>query len=402
MHRLRNWLAFATSGHVGFWLAVAWRISASLVVVLYYRHLGEGDILAYFHDLEVWRQTLAGGGQLSWLYSGAPPVVSQSLMLYQQPRAHYAVCLWLPLWSVCGGNWPLFVMMASLLGTYCLWRFYRQVCRYTTVSHAAVYVGLFLIPSMSLWTSPPLKEALIIPILFAYYGILLGWWHGKSIDLAHVVAGLCIILILLAIKYYYLIGAMLLTAAALLKRMRQQYSWCQRHWLPISFLLIAMLVLLNGQLHANLHWLQLNESLWQNHQDILTRSNPANTFWLPFDGSWPSLVRSCLPAIWTGLFRPLPFEGHWLVGLVLGIEGCILLGCVIILCWQYASKPPDKSYLNELHGWLLLYVLLNACMLAIASPNFIALSRYRLIFWSIWWIILTNAVISKTKRKRLS
>lgn len=391
---MRHWKPFVAQERTLFILSWGWRYAVAMAVIAYYKHLQEGDILVYLHDLQVLQSALQTG-LLPWQdllsFAPLPQAVSIQLWLYTQPRAYAFVLCLLPLWLLSGGIEPLFVAVVVGIGNVLLYRCFTSIkCYYPHLALPA-FIALFLLPSMAIWTTPPLKESLVIPAIYYVYACLLHYCHRRRLAFVHFLGTGFVLFLLWKTKYYYFATLAPLVAAC--------FVLCCRR-LPKTALLIlavvipAVFVYLLPFIHPNLSLHAFMAALWQNHRDIVRLSNPANVYPLPFDGHPGSLIQSVLPALFNALFRPFPWDGTLWAGLVLGTE------CLLPVAAMFFLLKKRKRLFSALpaYWWLLLlFIAGNAVLLGIAAPNISALSRYRLIYWALWWLLCASFIIPGKK-----
>lgn len=391
---MRDWKSFVAQERTLFFLSWAYRYGVAMLVIAYYKQLQEGDILAYFHDLKLWQTYLLKGmvkPQALWQAASLPAELKASLWLCTQPRAHAFVLCLLPFWLLCGGIEALFVAVVTGAGHLLLWYFFRCIRGYYPSLRGAAFVALFLLPSMSIWTTPPLKESLLIPAVYYVYACLLYAHRHKRLSFVQLVAMGGIFLLLWVTKYYYL--AALLPFALI---------WLLLCFYPATQHLSFFKLLLLGisaafafvywlpYVHPNLSPGMLIEALWQNHRDIVRLSNPDNVFWLPFKGSFSSLLLSVPLAVVSGLFRPFLWDATPAVAFIFGTECLVPAASLIVWIKRKAQRPALSLHMRLLLG----FIIINAVFLAIAAPNISALSRYRLIYWALWWLICASVLPS--------
>lgn len=389
---MRDWKSFVAQERTLFFLSWLYRYGVAIGVIAYYRQLQEGDILAYFHDLALWREYLLTGAvkwQDLWNPTQLPQNMQAGFWLHTQPRAHAFVLCLLPLWLLCGGAEWLFVAVVTAAGNALLWYFFRSIRRYFPSLGPPAFIALFLLPSMAIWTTPPLKESMVIPAVYYVYACLLHYCHHKRLSALQWLGTGLVFLLLWKTKYYYF--------AALLPFCFMWMLFCRTSWLRglsvfkaafAGIAAAAVFLWLLPRVHPNLSPAFLLEALWQNHRDIVRLSNPQNVYFLPFDGSAASFVLSIPLAVVNGLFRPFLWDATLPVALILGPE--CLLPVVSLLFLVKQKRFPTLS----VHQWLLLgFIVANAAFLGVAAPNVGALTRYRLIYWVPWWLLAASVVI---------
>ncbi len=83
-------------------------------------------------------------------------------------------------------------------------------------------------------------------------------------------------------------------------------------------------------------------------------------------------------ALFSGLFRPLPWESHRPFQLVMALENCLLLAMAAMCLWSWRRLWRGSD--GVLVFSIVVYIVVLAIFLALSTPNFGTLSRYRVGF----------------------
>jgi hypothetical protein len=142
----------------------------------------------------------------------------------------------------------------------------------------------------------------------------------------------------------------------------------------------AGLLGLASLVHPNLRPGHFLTALVQNHDLIYKASSPENL--IRYDAlapTWESLLTNFPKALFSGLFRPMLWEIHTPFHALLAIENSLLLLLTLFtICQLFRYRPSDAH--STLLFAVVVYIILMATLLALASPNLGSLARYRVGF----------------------
>jgi len=160
-------------------------------------------------------------------------------------------------------------------------------------------------------------------------------------------------------------------------------------------------------------------SIVANHDSTVSISGPGT--YVHFHSLSPNLhsFATHFPlALWSGMFAPLPWQTHHWLAFGASIENATLV-LLLIVCVIKSIAPamrpnpkrqeglafPEDTILTRLlltrllaqTAWL--YILLLATVLAFASPNFGALTRYKVGFLPFFAYILMSGALGKQPQR---
>jgi hypothetical protein len=389
----RHWRSSPVAAY--YWPALLLKLLCGLGVLALYRYYYQyGDILWFQADAAqtarlFWQDPAAFFASMSdiGLLHGPHPYMGFDRTLF-----HLRI-LSLPALLSGGNGWLMSAWLAfgTFMGTF--WLVHRLALQYRGSGLAAAVAFLFW-PSVVFWTSSLLKEAPAMAATAVLVAAALPLISGKgSNTLFQWVLMLLAAWLLWRLKYYFaipLFGVLLLLSLLCYLQQRGVTLRKRALWLLAGVLLVGGLL---SQLHPNLHPGQILEVLAYNYRAIVALSEPGR--YLQFEALKPTLgsMLSYSPkALAGGLLMPLPFlpPRFELFQLLAGLENLLLLGLLVAAYVKlYRSRlvriPPQVV-------GLCLYVGLLAVAMAMASPNFGSLLRYRtaylpfLVFLLLYWL----------------
>ncbi len=237
-----------------------------------------------------------------------------------------------------------------------------------------------LFPSVVFSTSGIQKETITLFCMVVIAALLINdlliakKWNWGAFIIAVVLA-----YILGMIKYYYL-GAFIpvliaYTATVLLKRKQKLQP------LPaigVFLLIFCALLSLATLAHPNLHFTRFMEALVQNHDTMFVRTESRSLIY--YNNLQPTLgsfMHNLPEAIISGLYRPFIWEVYKPIQIIIGIENFLILFFSLVSIYTFATN----RFKSNLLVWaIIVYVLFLASLLALSSPNWGTLDRYKVGF----------------------
>ncbi|WP_224998244.1 hypothetical protein [Cesiribacter sp. SM1] len=378
-----------------FWPGLILKIlSGWALLALYLYYYGYGDILGYH----------TGASEMAALFREQPAEYFSQLRgmnflyvpheFHGYARVHHLIKLISPVYILSGSNmWvaSAWLSFLSFVGLY--WLALRLSYQFPGSSLAAVAAFIFW-PSMLLWSGSITKEALVVPGIAALVAATLPYITGKgrSTILQWLIA-LFGAWIVWRIKYYFALPLFALLIGMVLAAYAARFKLSRPLVLIISVAGLLLAGLLLSQLHANLYPERLLGVLVENYRAMSDLS----------DDDLQLRFRELQPSVWSvlyytpkalagGLLMPLPLVPLKieLLPLMAGAENLLILVLLIGAFYKLYRLPRHNIPLPALG--LVVYVVVLAVAMAIASPNFGSLLRYRTaylpfaVFLLLYWL----------------
>lgn len=309
------------------------------------------------------------------------------------PRQWFFVRLLIPLGILVDNYWMLnvYVSVFSFMG---LWNLANRIVSIFPVSKTAVLISFFLLPSVVFWSSGMIKESVLLGSIGFCMSFYLKWVYEKRkpelVESMIFILGLWIIW---NVKYYVFTVLFFLMVTHFVHRtLVSIFPWLKEyriHRIIIYYLLLVNLGFSAGWIHPNLSFDVLYEVLHKNYMDTLALSKGHNVFRLVYfeENIWGVLL-DMPKALFYGLFGPLWKTNSGAIAWL-----SILENYFIVLVTGYFIV--DQS-LKKWRGWTLEhlivvnYILLMACFLTFASPNWGSLARYKVSFMPLMILLLLS------------
>jgi hypothetical protein len=364
-----------------FWTALAASVLCGILLGLYYDHAGGGDTFFYYQQGSILAGQLRAHPHesLTLLFGGAPNL--DGFSLGNEPRSLFFVRLVALLqWCTGGGYWIIAVYF-SVINFLASWYLFNAIAtRYRDAVVPAAVAFLFF-PSVVFWGSGLLKESIAMGALFVLLGLYIQSWNGSLASaVARVVLFLVCAYVLWRLRYFYAAVLIPVFVAAVLGKwlvatMHTGVS-ANRLWYPVFFVLLLALLYLASQLHYNLRWQNLPAVLYNNYIEFAAASQAGRYIqYKHIAPDFPGVLRSIPKAMFSTLFRPNIWDYAHPSQIPLSVENFVLLCSTIVLLlnrrtWHQLSR-------REVFASVL-FIVLTAAMLGLASPNYGSLARYRI------------------------
>ncbi len=384
-----------------YWFALAIKILAAVSLGLIYKfHYSAGDTWAFF-DQATELSALARENFFEYLkvFFSSYDASTVEHILYIHDRSAIFIKLISVFCLISHDSYWICSIYFALISFFATWFLYRQVVRLLVDSTKAAAVALFFFPSVVFWGSGLVKESLALSGIYFITAIFLKFAYHKKINWADWLLVLLSMIITWWLKYYWaaIFFVVILTSVVVILFRRSAPLSNGRivlMWL-FFFLLICSLA---SFAHPNFYMERFLGVLVSNHDQFVAISDPENIigYYNLQPKLWSLLINSPW-ALLSGFFRPLFFDATGILTLLYSIENFILLSLTISFLfsykWDWWKSKSDRFNRSEIYTiWLLpilIYCFILCILLAISTPNFGTLSRYRVGFLPFFVFVIT-------------
>lgn len=376
----RTWLAQPLGIRKHFWPALSLKIVAGGAVgVLYGYHYKSGDTLAYWNDgvaiANLMRTDPGRALDFFWNESATPEFTASLIQLAPRSLFFSKICGMVAL--VTSGNYWLMACWLSMFSFLASWLIFRRVSEMTGEPAAAALAFLYF-PSVVLWSSGLIKESLGLAAVYLLAGAVLPVIRGNRPGWLEAIFVLLALWVGWNLKYYWMgifLPVVLAVAAATLV-IKRNTSWARLDILAWAFFLIIFLAV-GTHVHPNFFASRVLEVIVANNREFTHLSDPPRIVqYLDLEPTWSSVLMNAPAALVAGLFRPFIWESFNFLSFLAGLENLVLL---FIVAQSLKSVIRVKT---SAHRMLVIaaltYVILLITFLALSTPNFGTLSRYRI------------------------
>ncbi|HEX6227524.1 MAG TPA: hypothetical protein VFZ52_24070 [Chryseolinea sp.] len=387
--------------------ALALKLASGILLgLLYTFYYSIGDTFLYFQDgvrlAALARTDIAS--YFSFLWAGDDSFPIWSTLAYQQPRAMFLSKVTSLFCLLTADNYWVTSMYFSGIAFVSAWIFVKKIDGRFTQERSAAILGFLFFPSVIFWSAGIIKESLAMASLFFLSFIFLKTWWRQKIN------GMEWLLIVLALwlvwnlKYYYL--AIFLPVVFTALALRYVLSKFIIKNLAIKILLWCLLftlpLLIISILHPNFYVERFTDVVVSSYYQFEGISNSEDMIHYKDLKPTPVSMMTNSPwALFSGLFRPFITEARALLQWLIAIENLILLMLATAAVTQ--TKKLVASPYRLLLFSIIMYSILLCVFLALSTPNFGTLSRYRVGFlpYFVFVISIENPFINKLMRLKI-
>jgi hypothetical protein len=262
----------------------------------------------------------------------------------------------------------------------------------------SVIISFLFFPTVVFWSSGIVKESIAMASLFFLALIFLKIWNRQKIYMLEWMLTVLFLWLLWSLKYYYLaiflpVAVTTIALRLLLSKFSiDSFIFRVALWLVIFILPLLAIMLL----HPNFYPERFLEVIVSSYYEYTAISSTEDIIrYKSLEPTFFSVVRNTPLALFSGLFRPLILEAKTTLQFLASFENMFLM----IL--SVSALTNLKTLLNGRHRILffsiLIYTVLLCTFLALSTPNFGTLSRYRIGFLPFFVLLLTieNPLITK-------
>lgn len=369
----------------------------------FFLHIHKENYSHYFLDYE---QIFADASLLSDLLWSSPKEFWQIIFsdfsekyrfyLITQPRAFFTAKLFCPIVLIAQKNLfltSLYALLLYLAAVYSLVRVLQKLFP----RHRFFAYCLLLVPSLQFWTSATSKELWLLICIYGISAVYLEAFYLNAKILPCTLKGSILFWILWKLKYYYAFGIAFAFLVELGVRLLHNVRSFWQKWLLGGTVVLGLLSLV--LLHPNLHWDYLPQALYENYRITLEASPKGSAIELGLEPSWLSCIENSYKGLWIGLFAPMWWQAkNWAMFLASLENLFLLIGGVYASIYTWQNKTVFRI---EILITASIFVILMASFLGLSSPNFGAISRYRVGFSWILWLWISFCVEEALQRRNI-
>jgi hypothetical protein len=370
-----------------FFLWTGWvlKLSAGILLgLLYQYYYPGGDTFIFFRDAKQLSHVFRTDpvAYLQFLWNGNESHRVWASLSEIQPRSLFFTKIISMINIVTLDNYwitGLYLSFASFLASRYLIK--RILVLFPDAVLSAVLAFLFF-PTVLFWSSGMIKESLAITCLFFLAGLFLVAISKKKLNVWEWIllpAGLWMLWML---KYYWAavffpaaISTLVFYIVILPKIRHTKFIVHGVVWLVLFFMICSGAVLM----HPNFNPEYFLHVVVDNHDVLTLRSDPQNL--IQFNDlrpTWLSILINSPWALFSGLVRPFLFEGGGLLKFLYALENALVL--VLMLSSAGNIRRVRGSRFGMVAVAVIAYAIILCVFLALSTPNFGTLARYRIGF----------------------
>jgi len=380
---------------LGFAIKILGGISLGLVYSHYYPG---GDTFNFYQEAVRLREFFyeSPGGFFRLLWSGGTDSIPAGLVFWDQPRALLFSAIISTLLIITFSNYWIIGMYLSVFSFWGLWILANKIAQYYPQLKLENAIALLLFPSTIFWSSGLLKESFVMGLMAIVLSIFLELYHQSRITWAKILLSIIILIIIFQLKYYYaavLIPVLFSTVIVqVLKNKVNKIESSFNRQAKIWIVVFVTISLAGTSMHPNLNLDRILEVLVLNH-DLTLQASP-NSGHIHFYNLTPEIssVLINLPLAWFGgLFLPLPFQSNGILAMLTGVENFIILVFSLVTIANCIKMSLPSSADRLLIFACLVYCCLLGALLALSTPNYGTLARYKVGFLPFFLLLILSA-----------
>lgn len=384
-----------------FWSAWLCRLVMGIALgLLYTYYYSANDTWQYFADAKI-LSALARtnvSDYLTFLFTGNADHAIWHALLYTQDRSLFLVKLISVLAWFSSDNYWTCVLYFSTISFLAAWVFFSTVIKYLENARLAAALAFLFFPSVVFWSSGLVKETLALAGIFWLSSIILKHIKGERISIIQILICLIALWVAWNLKYYWTALFVAVAITTVIVHELQRFAVVKSHWLWVFSLLFLILFAVSSQVHPNFYFSRFLEVVVTNHNTFVQISKPEGIIhFYELQPQWWSIVINAPLALVSGLFRPWLGEANGFTGYLAAIENLFLVILVGSLFFRTSWKTNNPLLLTA----LLVYVAILCVLMALSTPNFGTLSRYRIGFLPFFVFAITyrNPLIDFLKKR---
>lgn len=364
-----------------FWPALSVKVLAGIALgMLYFYHYRSGDTISYWQDgvaiANYFYDSPAAGLSFLWDETTAPAILSE--LQQQTPRSLFFVKVSGLLAIISGANYWMMATWLSVASFAAAWHLVIRVATLLPDLRKAAVIAVLFFPSVVFWSSGLIKESLGLASLYVLAAGGLGVIYRRKLSFMEAAVIVMALWVGWNLKYYWIGIFVPVLVPLLMVRpiVALRPAWTRFDWL-VWLVLFAVFLIIATNLHPNFYASRFLEVIYHNNLDFTRLSEPPRLVqYLDLEDSPGSVLRNTPAALIAGLFRPFVWESFNGLSLLASLENLVLLVLVVQALPSLRRLPGSTSRVLVMS--MIVYVVLLVSFLALSTPNFGTLSRYRI------------------------
>lgn len=279
----------------------------------------------------------------------------------------------------------------SLISFLAAWKLAKSVALYFPEYALASAIAFLFLPSCVFWSSGMIKEALAMAGMYLLATVFLKIWMKDKVSLLDFLVVVLSAWVVWKVKYYFI--ALFIPIMVVGWTVRKLIiNWKIKSigaelllWLGLLMLGLVAVTFV----HPNFLLNRLPDVVVNNYQSFIRISSPHDVIrYFNLEATWVSMMVNSPWAMFSGLFRPFLWEADSI------FKGVAALENVVLLILSLLALPSLMKLKTSPHRWLVVsliaYCLLLCTFLALSTPNFGTLVRYRVGFLPFLVVLIAN------------
>lgn len=281
---------------------------------------------------------------------------------------------------VSDGNYWITSLWFSFASFIASWYLFRMVTRFFEDSTAAAALAFLFFPSVVFWGSGLIKETMGLAGLMVLSAVFLKIMMKAVPGVLEFLFAALSLWIVWNLKYYWIsVFLPVMCTSLIVQAISNRLKIPSRLKLSLWMGLLLVLCLGASLLHPNFYPGRILQVVIENNQAFVSHSDPDDL--IHYGLLEPTLVSIIAHSPWalvSGLFRPFLWEANTMLKLVVALENAL----VLVLCLSSFGRMRDflQSRNRLITIPVMVYVFTLCIFLALSTPNFGSLARYKIGF----------------------
>jgi hypothetical protein len=384
-----------------FWPALILKIACGISLgIIYKYYYTANDTFLFFEDAKNVTAFARENAYnyIKFLWQSDESFTVWNTLVNVEPRSLFFVKILSFINLLTGDNYWVSSMWFSLLSFIGCWYLFSRLTLWINDLTWPAAISFLFFPSFIFWSSGIIKESIATGALCFILGFFLILMQKEKPSVVEwilvFIAGHC----LWSLKYYW--GAILfptLITTLIMTYIMNPYIRLK----PVEQILVwsvffLFLCLGTSYVHPNFYLERLLDVVVENYKQFASISAQKGMIhYHHLSATWLGMFLNTPWAIFSGLFRPFIFESENIFQLFSSIENLLLF--ILFISSLGNIRCIGASPFRLLLFGAIVYVLLLCTFLALSTPNFGTLSRYRIGFLHVFLflILYRNPLISK-------
>ncbi len=336
------------------------------------------------------------------LINEIPDEYQEIINLLHQPRAFFTAKVLSVANVFTYNNYWLSGIYFSYFSYAGMWYMANMLAsKFANTKHFAAFAFLFF-PSVVFWSSGVLKESLVMGCLCFIIGFSVPYLIlSHKLSYPKIILITLFLWVLLKLKYYY-VGILIPVMAAnfIVAYLRFNFKFVQKNYYTHlgSWLIVFLLILMFATtIHPNLRVGNFVDKMVDTHNKIYEKSEPEDLIaYRKLEPNFQSIISNLPLALYSGLYRPSLLEANNKFQFWVGLENLLLLILTLGACYGLFTSGGGFGHKILIFS-LVVFIALLASFMALSSPNFGTLARYKIAFlpFFVFLISVNNPIADK-------
>ena len=388
-----------------YWPALVFKLLCGIALGLLYRYYYTvGDTYGYYNDGVRLAKLAHSDFSLyaEFLWKGTKKYAIWHELNFQRPRATFMSKIASVLCLLNGNNYWMTSLYLSFVSFIASWYLVKQIIRVRASLMLPAVAGFLFLPSAVFWSSGLIKESIAMAALYFLAAIFLKIWQREKVNVYAWLLVLLSVWVLWNLKYYYLAVLLPVLTTALIMKFLVMPRLKYRQWyiLLTAWSIVFIIPLwIASTVHPNFYPERFMSVIVANYQQFTLVSSPGDFIVYPSLKPEVENILSYAPkALFSGLFRPLVWEAGTGFQFLVAIENLLLI--VLFITSLTKLKELFNSTQRLLFFSAAVYVILLCIFLALSTPNYGTLSRYKTGFLPFFFLLVAcnNPLVNRLKR----